>query len=150
MIDPRAYAMPEDRGPDSLEANVLRLMADLGLWGYHTHDSRRSEKGWPDWVILGPSGSLFRELKSERGTLSVEQRRVGSRLLRAGLDWSTWRPSDLFAGTIARQLRGIGASGNCPACRHLWSLHGVTGCTCKVYPAHSLGGEPCPCERYRP
>lgn len=107
MTDPRAWSMSEDRGPDSLEAAVLGFMRDLGLWGYHTRDSKRSEKGWPDWVILGPGGSLFRELKSERGTLSVDQRRVGSMLARAGLDWAVWRPSDLFSGLIAAQLSRI-------------------------------------------
>jgi len=107
VIDPRAWSMSEDRGPDSLEANLRRLMKNLGLWSYHTRDSKRSEKGWPDWVILGPRGSLFRELKSQRGTLSVDQRRVGAMLTRAGHDWATWRPADLFDGTIARQLAAI-------------------------------------------
>lgn len=36
---------------------------------------------------------------------------------------------------------------NCEACWHLRSLHGPGGCTAKVYPAHSLTGEPCPCEQ---
>jgi hypothetical protein len=35
---------------------------------------------------------------------------------------------------------------NCEACWHLMSLHGPGGCSAKVYPAHSLTGEPCPCE----
>jgi len=39
---------------------------------------------------------------------------------------------------------------NCEACGHLWSKHGPDGCTAKVYPAHSLEGEPCPCEHTRP
>lgn len=41
------------------------------------------------------------------------------------------------------------ANGNCPAlfCSHLWTLHGPDGCTGKVFPAHSLTGEPCPCKR---
>ncbi len=40
------------------------------------------------------------------------------------------------------------ASGTCPAlaCSHLWSLHGPGGCTGKVFPAHSLAGQRCPCE----
>lgn len=39
-------------------------------------------------------------------------------------------------------------AGTCPAlgCSHLWSLHGPAGCTGKVFPAHSLTGEPCRCE----
>ena len=34
----------------------------------------------------------------------------------------------------------------CPDCWHLWTLHRKGVCQGKVYPAHSLGGEPCPCE----
>lgn len=109
-----AYAMAEDRGPDSLEAHLRKLMADLDLWGFHPRTSIGSAKGWPDWVILGPNGALFRELKSERGSLTPEQRAVGSKLTRAGLNWSTWRPSDLLDGTIARQLSAIAAHPELP------------------------------------
>jgi hypothetical protein len=102
-----AYAMTEDRGPDSLEANLKKLLDDLGLFGYHTRNSIGSAKGWPDWTILGPDGSAFRELKAMRGVLSVEQRRVGSKLTRAGLDWGVWTPAELLNGVIARQLARI-------------------------------------------
>lgn len=104
-----AAAMPEDRGPDSLEAHLRRLLKDMGIWGFHPRNSVGSEKGWPDWVLLGPNGALFRELKSESGRLSVEQRHVGSMMMNAGLSWSTWRPSDLLSGVIERQLSGIAA-----------------------------------------
>lgn len=102
-----AAAMPEDRGSDSLEANLKKLLDDLGLFGYHPRVSIGSVRGWPDWTILGRGGALFRELKTERGTLTVEQRRVGSKLTRAGLDWAVWRPADLLNGVIAAQLRRI-------------------------------------------
>lgn len=41
-------------------------------------------------------------------------------------------------------------TGNCGACWHLWSKHGPGGCLALVYPAHSLNGEPCPCEHTGP
>jgi len=106
--NPIAAAMLEDRGPDSLDAHVRRLMKDLDLWGYHTRLSKGSEKGWPDWVIVG-NGILYRELKTETGTLTPEQRAVGSRITRAGGNWAVWRPRDLLNGTIARQLAHIAA-----------------------------------------
>lgn len=102
-----AARMPEDRGPGSLEFHVKQLLEDFGLFGYHPYDSRRSVKGWPDWTILGPGGALFRELKAEAGRLTVEQRRVGSRLAEAGLNWGVWRPAELLGGTIAQQLARI-------------------------------------------
>jgi len=102
-----AFAMNENRGPDSLEAHLVDLLDEYGLFGYHTRNSIGSAKGWPDWAILGPRGAVFRELKTETGKLTVDQRRVGGKLICAGLDWSTWRPRDLLDGTIARQLAAI-------------------------------------------
>src|SRR6266702_8909514 len=83
------------------------LCPELGLWWYHSYDSTRSSPGWPDLVILSRRGILFRELKTEDATLTFEQRRVGVLLKPAGQSWEVWRPSDLFAGIIERQLRRI-------------------------------------------
>ena len=106
--DPRA-AMPEDRGPDSLDAHVRRLMADLGLFGYHTRNSKGSAAGWPDWVIIGRGGILYRELKAEHGSLSPEQRHVGELIRQAGGNCPVWRPRDLLAGSIGRELADLAA-----------------------------------------
>lgn len=105
----QAMSMPEDRGPGSLEAHLKQLMDHYGLWGFHVRNSVGSARGWPDWVILGPGGALFRELKTERNGLSVDQRAVGAKLTRAGLNWAVWRPADLLNGVIARQLAAIAA-----------------------------------------
>ncbi len=102
-----AALMPEDRGPHSLEAQVIAGLKVLGLYGYHPRNSIGSARGWPDWVIVGDRGVLFRELKTETGTLSPEQRAVGSKLTRAGQDWAVWRPRDLYSGVILRQLQEI-------------------------------------------
>ena len=107
---PLAAAMSEDRGPDSLDAHVRRLMKDLGLWGFHPFDSRRSKEGWPDWTILG-SRVLYRELKAEKGKVTVAQQAVGDMLTAAGDDWAVWRPSDLFSQRIARELVAISRLG---------------------------------------
>lgn len=92
---------------NELQQNVLDLCKLRQLWAYHTHDARHSQKGWPDLVILGPGGALFRELKSMKGTTSHEQRDVLRRLIDAGLDASVWRPVDWLDYTIDRQLRAI-------------------------------------------
>lgn len=104
-----AAQMTENKGPDSLEANLRRLMNDHHLYGYHVRISTGSAAGWPDWVIIGPNGVLFRELKSQQGTLSVDQRHVGSMLGRQGLNWAVWRPQHLHDGTIQNQLGEIAA-----------------------------------------
>jgi hypothetical protein len=89
-----------------LETAVRDLLKEHGLWGYHTHDSRRSQAGWVDWVVIGRR-VLYRELKSSSGKLSRDQVRVRNLLLAAGEDWAVWRPSDLASGTIARELASI-------------------------------------------
>lgn len=89
-----------------LERSVRNLLRDHGLFGYHTHDSRRSPAGFPDWVIVGQA-VLFRELKSADGVLSPEQTRVKYTLLAAGADFAVWRPDDLISGQIQRELAAI-------------------------------------------
>lgn len=90
------------------EAELDRCVRDLlrinKLYGYHTHNSRRSEAGWPDWCIIGTK-IIFRELKTEHGKLTPQQRRVGYLIQQAGDDWRVWRPSDLRSGLINDELR---------------------------------------------
>ena len=105
--NPVAAAMSEDRGPGSLESHIRKLMKDLGLWGFHPHSSRYSAKGFPDWLIVGPHKIIFRELKSEYGRVTPEQRQVGEMLRRAGQSWGIWRPSDLLSGQIGRELTDL-------------------------------------------
>ena len=91
-----------------LSARVRELVEARGLRGFCSYDFRhRFGQGWPDWVVLGPSGALFRELKSASGTLEPEQRIVGQLLGRHGCDWGVWRPAQLADGTIAAQLDAI-------------------------------------------
>jgi hypothetical protein len=85
---------------------VTDLCKLLGLDAFHVRNSRGMAPGWPDLVIVG-AGVLFRELKTETGVLTPEQRRVGSRLTRAGADWAVWRPRDLRSGVVERQLRQL-------------------------------------------
>jgi hypothetical protein len=103
--DPRATAMTEAE----LQEHVRQLCAGLHLFHYHPHNSRRSAPGWPDSVIIGRGGILYRELKTEHGSLSPEQRHVGDLLTRAGGNWRIWRPRDLLDGTIGRELASVAA-----------------------------------------
>ena len=89
-----------------LQEAIRELARYLQLLCYHTFDSRRSEPGWPDLVIVGPSGCLFRELKSERGRLTEAQTIWLSSLRTAGLDAAIWHPTD-WPDTIRTQLEGI-------------------------------------------
>lgn len=63
-------------------------------------------KGYPDLTLVG-AGVLFRELKSERGPATAEQKKWLAALRSAGQDAGIWRPSDLRNGRITEELRAI-------------------------------------------
>lgn len=108
MTAPRAaLAVAVTMTEATLQETVRQLCQNLKLFHYHPHDSRRSEPGWPDSVIIGPRGILYRELKSHRGTLTSEQTQVRYLLLAAGADYGVWKPVQLLDGTIARELAAI-------------------------------------------
>jgi hypothetical protein len=66
-----------------------------------------SSRGFPDWVIVGPGGTLFREAKSADGTVSCYQAAWGDALQAAGNNYAVWRPADLASGRIAAELDAI-------------------------------------------
>jgi hypothetical protein len=61
-------------------------------------------KGFPDLVLVRDR-VLYRELKSARGTLSVEQQDWLHALKLAGADVDVWRPEQWVDGTIESCLR---------------------------------------------
>lgn len=102
-------ALPKPGG--TTEATFLGKVRDLcrynHLLTYHTHRSDRSEPGFPDLVIVGRSGVLFRELKTAKGRVSVAQREWLDALNAAGMDADVWRPADLASGRIANELTAL-------------------------------------------
>lgn len=93
-----------------LQRQVILMCRTFGLVTFYEVDSRWQHlKGWPDLVIIGERGILYRELKGVRGALTDEQRALGVLITRAGGDWSLWRPYDLYAGVIKEQLEEIAA-----------------------------------------
>jgi hypothetical protein len=75
---------------------------------YHNPDSRRSQAGFPDLVLISSSRrrALFRELKTQDGRVRPKQQAVLLAMVGAGLDADVWRPCDLQSGLILEQLRG--------------------------------------------
>ena len=63
-------------------------------------------KGFPDLVIIGPRGVLYRELKGPRGSLSTEQDAWLAALTDAGQDAGVWRETD-WPEVVMGELRGL-------------------------------------------
>ena len=89
-----------------LQNAVLELAGYLDWITYHTHDSRRSNPGFPDLCMVRCGRLVFAELKSERGKLTNDQRSWIVELVRADVETYLWRPSDWTDGTIEAVLKG--------------------------------------------
>jgi hypothetical protein len=94
-----------------LEEHIRALCKDLGLLRFHVRDSRGTNAGLPDDVIIGPGGVLWRECKTQKGRLTPAQWAAANALNLAGQDWDTWRPEDLLSGRIAKELTAISRLG---------------------------------------
>jgi hypothetical protein len=78
---------------------AVRLLGQRTGWAltYHTYDSRRSEPGWPDLVLLHPRRRrvVFAELKREGEHPTADQQAWLDGLASCGLEVACWRPTDL-------------------------------------------------------
>lgn len=65
-----------------------------GWSAYHQFDSRRSQPGWPDLVLIRPPELLMVELKSANGKITPEQADTLVALAACGVETAIWRPCD--------------------------------------------------------
>jgi len=89
-----------------LQQRVVGTCRVLGLRCYHTHDSRRSEPGFPDCVIAAPQGPIYAELKREKKRPTIDQIYWLDYFAGLGLPVYLWRPHHFIDGTIGMILDG--------------------------------------------
>lgn len=77
----------------SFQLGVIQLAELCGWRTFHVHDSRRSNPGWPDLVLLRGSRFVAAELKSAKGRVRPEQRQWLDALEVAGVEVHVWRPN---------------------------------------------------------
>lgn len=77
----------------AFQVQVLQLARLNGWTFWHSYDSRRSNPGLPDLVLVRDR-VLWRELKTTTGRLSRHQLAWIARLNDAGADVDVWRPDD--------------------------------------------------------
>jgi hypothetical protein len=91
-----AAAAPKPPPESALLTQVRQLAKMHGVLCYHTHDSRRSDPGFPDVVLAGPGGVAFLELKRAKGgRVSKAQREWLDTLTASGQDARIVKPGDL-------------------------------------------------------
>lgn len=105
-LDEYRRQIAKDMPEETLRLKIKQLAKELGWMSYHTHDARRSDAGWPDVALVHPKGGRFmvRELKTERGTVTKEQREWLHALADAGIDTGVWRPMQYLDETVLREL----------------------------------------------
>lgn len=90
----------------AFQKRILDYCQLRGFKVFHDTDPRRNERGWPDLVIGGPNGVLFRELKTNTGRIRPEQEVWITLLQDAGVDARIWRPRD-WEHVVLPQLEAL-------------------------------------------
>ena len=75
--------------------SVVAVAKGRGWLVYHTHDSRRSEPGFPDLVMLRGKRMIVAELKVGKNTLTLEQEEWMKAFEAAGVsECNEWYPAN--------------------------------------------------------
>ena len=86
-------AKPEPQDEKAFQAEVVKLAKSLGWKKYHTYDSRKSDAGFPDLVLVRER-VIYAECKTDDGELTADQLNWRDWLLAAKQEWHCWRPRD--------------------------------------------------------
>lgn len=86
--------MPTEMTERQWQAQIVETAKYLGWWVYHTHDSRRSEPGFPDLVLVRPPRLIFAEVKTAAGRLTQAQQDTIVMLDQTCAESYIWRPAD--------------------------------------------------------
>lgn len=147
---------PRNMQPEMIFQNeVIALTHDRHLWVMVMNPARFNQrvagnKGFPDLLVIGPGGALYRELKTMNGMgpgggLRPDQTVWRDRLLAGGQDWAVWTPHDLETGRIEQQLAAIEVPGEHS---NEWALVqlGIPAApsTAEDAAAHDSGGDQAP------
>ena len=88
-----------------LKSKVRGLALQLQWRYYHTNDSRRSEAGFPDLVLVRDGWLIFAELKRQKKNPTPEQKKWLEELEKVpDCEVYVWRPSDWNDETILNIL----------------------------------------------
>lgn len=88
-----------DLSERDFQRQVIKLAELCGWRCYHSANVKgqlrsASSVGFPDLVLVGRGKTLFVELKTDKGRLSIAQQEWRDHLLEAGALWALWRPKN--------------------------------------------------------
>ena len=89
-----------------LKSKVRELALQLQWRYYHTHDSRKSEAGFPDITLVRNGRVLFIELKRQKKNPTTDQKKWLDELHKVPFcEVYVWRPSDWNNDSILNILK---------------------------------------------
>lgn len=104
-MGPTLRQVLDERTSETELQNAIIDYARARRWlVYHTHNSRHSEKGFPDLVLVRAPRLIFAELKRQQGKVSLEQQLWIDKLDGCDVEVYVWRPSDWTSGEIEESL----------------------------------------------
>ena len=91
---------------NELVGKILARAAELKLLAHYCGDSRKCKgaAGFPDLVIAGATGVIFREVKTGSGETTPQQDLWGWTIGRVGGSWHVWTEARWIDGTIEYEL----------------------------------------------
>lgn len=103
------------------EEDLLDAVVDLAKWlrirVHHCRPCRKEDGTWytpiqgdpgfPDLVLVGSRGILWRELKGPKGQPTTAQDDWLDRLEQVDEDANIWRPADWHSRKIETEMKGI-------------------------------------------
>lgn len=92
-VDRTKLGLPPESEAE-FQCGVVELARLLGWEVYHTRDSRGSDGGFPDLVLVRGGRVVFAELKAASGRTTPDQDRWIGKLMRTPAEVYLWRPGD--------------------------------------------------------
>lgn len=89
-----------------LQSRILTLASQLQMHVHHCDMRLATSPGWPDLVLVGSHGVIWRELKVPPDRCTSDQRELGYLLQSSHQDWAVWTPED-WPEHIHRELERI-------------------------------------------
>lgn len=90
-VSPELLQFPTEA---ALQAFVVKQARSKGYLAYHTHNSKHSDKGFPDCVILGGGRLIVAELKVRKGWPNPAQRLYLDAFVEARAETYLWLDGD--------------------------------------------------------
>jgi len=103
MAQHRPHVRP-DLSEAQWQSQVIQLAKLRGWAYYHTVDSRKSNRGFPDLVLVRER-VIYAELKTQNGRVRPEQKDWKDLLELAGQEVYLWRPSDVEQVDLVLAIR---------------------------------------------